>query len=110
MLMLSREEVPTAGGDEWNERELEIAVGAYFALLGAELVGAPLVKREVVSRAATELPARTRGSIEYRFANISFVLQTLDLPWVTGYVPHSHIRADLVGVIEGALQFVQIYS
>src|SRR5438046_9071365 len=95
--------VEPRAGVEWNQKEMRIAVQAYLELLEADLNGIAIVKRKFVEQLRTRLPARSRGSIEYRFGNISSVLQEMGLRWAKGYVPHSHIRAELESVVDEEL-------
>jgi hypothetical protein len=78
---------PTVAGSDWTGVEIDVAVGAYLDLLGEELAGRQPVKADVVRRLTASLPARSRGAIEYKFENVSAVLDEAGLPWVEGYKP-----------------------
>jgi hypothetical protein len=81
-------------GADWAYAEIDVAVASYFAMLRAELAGQPYVKagfnREV--QAAT---GRSRGSVEFKFANISAVLRDIGLPYVPGYQPRGNYQGAL---------------
>jgi Domain of unknown function (DUF3883) len=76
----------------WVAREVEVAVGAYFGMLDHQLAGQPFIKRAVVQATLPLLPGRTRGSLEFMFANISAALDDLELPWIHGYKPRPHYQ------------------
>ena len=71
-------------------------------LLSAELAGQRLVKADLLRELEQALPARTRGSIEYKLANISAVMDESQLPWVEGYKPAPHYQRALVDVARDA--------
>jgi hypothetical protein len=58
-------------GDAWTEFEIEATVAAYADMLRAEIRGEHFSKAEVVRRLHELVPARTAGSIERKFQNIS---------------------------------------
>ena len=97
----SVESTPTAGQD-WTRDEIRIAVDAYMLLLSAELAGQRLVKADLLRDLERDLPARTRGSIEYKLANISAVMDESQLPWVEGYKPAPHYQRALLEVARDA--------
>lgn len=73
-------------GSNWTDGENDLLVADYFAMLGAELSGRPYVK----SRHNADLAAatgRSKGSIEFKYRNVSAVLTKLGLPIVRGYLP-----------------------
>jgi len=86
----------------WADAEIQPAVASYFTMLRAELAGQPYVKadfnREV--RAAT---GRSRGAVEYKFANISAVLRDIGLPFVLGYQPRGNYQSALRSEVERLL-------
>ncbi|MBU8913319.1 MAG: HNH endonuclease [Spirochaetales bacterium] len=88
----------------WTPGELRASVGAYLDMLGREHRGESFVKKEVIRRLLSgPLASRSRGSVEYRFENISSVLHDLGLVWVTGYKPHSNVGANVAGKIREML-------
>jgi len=62
------------------------------------LAGQPYVKAHY-NRIVQAATGRSRGSIEYKFQNISAVLLQLGLPWVAGYAPMENFqRALMLGI------------
>ena len=55
---------------DWTDAENDACVAAYLDLLEAELEGRRLVKSEV-NRKVQEATGRSRGSVEYKFQNVS---------------------------------------
>jgi Domain of unknown function (DUF3883) len=90
-------------GQDWTAEEIALAVERYLQLLRDELAGQHVVKRRVVDGVVRALPARTRGSVEYKFANVSAVLEEEGLPWVLGYKPQHHYQAALREAVLGAV-------
>lgn len=81
--------------DRWTPDEVKAAVRGYLKMLRAEAAGQPAVKRRAVAELLDrELTTRTRGAVERRFQNISYVLDELGLPWIDGYKPLSHVGPD----------------
>ena len=91
--------MPKATGTPWTTHELEAAVATYLGMLQIELAGGKVVKAER-NRALREAIGRSRGSIEYRHQNISWVMVELGLPYVQGYKPASHCPAILYEIVK----------
>lgn len=87
---------------DWSEQEIDLAIDAYLQMLEAELDGRSFVKAEY-NRGVSTATGRTRGSVEFKFANISAVLQDLGLPWVDGYKPRANYQTDLRRAMERRL-------
>jgi hypothetical protein len=77
----------STGRRDWTGDEVGVLLPAYFGLLHADLAGTTTVKRDVTRQLEAQLPGRTRGSIEFKFENVSAVLQEEGLPWTTGFKP-----------------------
>ena len=60
-----------------------------------ELHSTPFRKSEHSRTLREKLDARTKGSVELKHANISSVMQALDLPIVNGYKPYGHSQRAL---------------
>ena len=73
-------------GDVWSDEENSVVVAAYLRLLEAELRGEAMVKARV-NQEVRDLTGRGRGSVEYKFQNISAVLGEIRHPFVAGYKP-----------------------
>jgi len=80
----------------WTEAELEAAVAAYFEMLDHEAAGQPYSKAEI-NRTLRDGPleGRSKGSVEFKFGNISAVLRKAGLPWVAGYKPYPNVQKAL---------------
>jgi hypothetical protein len=64
-------------------------------MLNAEARGEQRVKADVNLALQGLLPARSRGSIEYKLQNVSAVLDELHLPFIDGYKPARNFQSDL---------------
>ncbi|ATE64014.1 HNH endonuclease [Rhizorhabdus dicambivorans] len=76
----------------WSEDEITAAVGAYMEMLAAEqaarAVNKSAVRRELV---AGPLAGRSEGSVDFRMANISAVLDRMGRKWIDGYKPAQNV-------------------
>lgn len=75
----------------WSARENEILVGAAFELREAETQE----RRGVMERLRDALPGRTRGSVNYKLENVSFVTASLGLGKVPGFTGRPHVQSSL---------------
>lgn len=71
-------------------------------MLRAELAGQPYVKA-AANREVQAATGRSRGAVEFKFANISAVLRDIGLPYVLGYQPRGNYQAALRAVVEQTL-------
>ena len=69
-------------GDDWSREEVEATVGDYFAMLRDELAGLPVNKSERNLRLRRLLQNRSKGSVEFKHANISAVLTLHGYPYI----------------------------
>lgn len=83
------------GRRDWSDEENQLIVRDYFSMLLDELRGRPYKKTEHNRALREHLDSRTRGSVELKHANISSVMQALDLPIVNGYKPYGHSQRSL---------------
>jgi hypothetical protein len=84
---------------DWTRDEVELIVADYFAMLAAEHAGRPVNKAER-NRQLQQRIGRSKGSIEFKHANISAVLVELaDLPYIDGYKPRSNYQQLLAQVV-----------
>ena len=90
-------------GDDWTREEVEATVSAYFRMLDMELRGDSINKAEENRNLQKLLPARSRGAIEFKHANISAVLNELGFPSIDGYKPRSNYQDLLREVVEERL-------
>ena len=78
--------------DAWTVTEILVSVKAYLWMLKAETDRYKPVKIRVIDALRIgPLKNRSNGAIEYRFQNISFVLQSLGKNWVNGYKPAKNV-------------------
>ena len=75
--------------------EIDAAVAAYIDMLQKERRGEAYVKAHSVRALGQILPARSPGSIERKFQNISAILDESGLPWIDGYKPLSNYQDEL---------------
>jgi len=95
-----RPEVPPPMSSPWSLDEVELIVADYFAMLRAELSGQPVNKAEHNKQLREQLHGRSKGSVEFKHANISAVLLKLDdLPYIEGYKPRGNYQALLEQVV-----------
>ncbi|MBC4014618.1 DUF3883 domain-containing protein [Siccirubricoccus deserti] len=87
-------------GEDWTPAQVEAVVSAYFAMMRLEAQGSPYTKSSFNEqvRAAT---GRSKGSVEFKFQNLSAVLDSMGLQWIAGYKPRGHGQ---VGAIKDALE------
>lgn len=86
-------------GAPWSDDELDAIVADYFAMLAAEQRGERYVKAEHNATLRRQIK-RSRGSVEYKYQNISAVLLSLGLPWIPGYKPMSRYQQAIIGAID----------
>jgi hypothetical protein len=82
-------------GESWRRWEIDALVAAYFNMLSSEVRGERPVKADVNRGLQTLLPARSRGSIEYKLQNVSAVLDEERLPSIDGYKPARNFQREL---------------
>jgi len=78
-------------GSDWNEAEVQLCVDAYFQHLALELRGGTFVKAEIYRKLSDDT-GRTRKSIEFKFQNISAVLDALGREWMRGLAPLANFQ------------------
>ena len=78
----------------WSDLENDAIVADYMAILSADLSGLPYSKAEH-NRALQQLLGRGRGSIEYKYQNISAMLKGIGEVELPGYKPAFNYQASL---------------
>jgi hypothetical protein len=86
-------------GTHWQSDELDAIVADYFAMLAASLSGEPYVKSSH-SKSLMARIGRTHHSIEFKYQNISAVLDELGLPWIPGYRPKRNYQGAIFDAID----------
>lgn len=87
---------------DWSREEVRTCVAEYFKLLRSEVMGERFVKAQIYRVLATQL-GRTENSIEFKFQNISAVLDVLGHDWLTGLAPLRNYQKLLAQEIEATL-------
>ena len=87
------------GGAGWPDAQIQPTIAAYFTMLRAELAGQPYIKADF-NREVQAATGRSRGAVEFKFANISAVLRDIGLPYVQGYKPRRNIQDALRPEVE----------
>ena len=81
-------------GEDWDADELDAIIADYFVMLGEELAHRPYVKAH--HRAALmQRIGRSAASIEFKHRNISAVLEEINAPRISGYLPAVHRQETL---------------
>jgi hypothetical protein len=86
-------------GTPWTDAELDLIVADYFSMREAEFAGRPYVKARH-NAALRERIQRSRGSVEFKYRNISAVLVELAMTWLPGYVPAANRQNSIVDAVD----------
>lgn len=93
-----------ATGEHWSRLEVEACVAEYLQMLELELNGQKFNKSERVHSLMHKLDGRSKASVEYKFRNISAVMQELGWPTVSGYKALANYQFLLLEVVEAQLK------
>lgn len=93
-------------GDDWSREEVEATVGDYFAMLRDELAGIPINKAKHNERLRRLLQMRSKGSVEFKHANISAVLTLHGYPYIDGYKPRLNFQVLLE---QAVLEYLDVH-
>ncbi|MFP5210289.1 MAG: DUF3883 domain-containing protein [Acidobacteriota bacterium] len=85
-------------GTDWTGDELDLIVADYFAMLADELAGRPYAKAAHNAALRERIP-RSRGSVEFKYQNVSAVLEKLGVRWIPGYKPARHYQGAIAEAI-----------
>ncbi len=88
---------------DWTRAEVEAAVASYFSMLEKALRREPFVKAAYIRELRLRLNNRSKGSVEWKFGNISTVLRRLRVAYLPGYKPASNIQGLLTEVVAAEL-------
>jgi len=78
-------------GTDWTAKECDALIRFYFDLYERHLNGEQFNKRALIQGLmSSQLPGRSRGAVEYKMQNVSYVLVQRGLPYLPGYVPAAH--------------------
>jgi Domain of unknown function (DUF3883) len=89
----------------WSRDEVEATVGDYFNMLRKELAGLQYSKAAHNDR-LRRIVRRSRGSVEFKHANISAVLTLHGYPYIDGYKPRSNFQLLLEQVV---LEYIDVH-
>jgi hypothetical protein len=92
--------------DSWSRDEVEVIVADYFDMLRDELAGLRVNKTEHNERLRRLLRNRSKGSVEFKHANISAVLTLHGNPYIDGYKPRFNFQALLEQVV---LEYLDVH-
>ena len=93
-----------ATGEDWSRVEVEACVADYLQMLTLQLNGQSFNKTERIRALMGRLDGRSKASVEYKFRNISAVMEELGWPPVTGYKSLANYQLLLLEVVESQLQ------
>lgn len=82
----------------WSDSEIEETVKAYFAMLRKERWSESYTKAQYRRYVQTRT-GRSEGAVEYKFQNVSAVLEDHGLPWIAGYKPATNYQKALEPVV-----------
>jgi Domain of unknown function (DUF3883) len=100
------DEVPASNKERaWTRHENELIVADYLQMLTKELAGQKYNKAERARALMPLLNDRSKGSIEFKRANISAVMIELGFPSLQGYKPRSNFQRDgLIDVVTSQVE------
>lgn len=104
-------EATTASNKEraWTRHENELIVADYLEMLLKELAGQKYNKADRARALMPLLNDRSKGSIEFKRANISAVMIELGFPSLQGYKPRANFQRDgLVSVVAEQVEHLPI--
>lgn len=94
--------------NEWSEVELDVCSRTYLWMRDSERRGFKPIKSRINDALRSgPLSTRSKAAVEYRFQNISSVLDELKEPWIAGYKPLKNVGADSAAKI---IAYVKAYA
>ena len=94
-------------GEDWSAEEVQAIVASYFEMLRLETLQSSYKKTEFNAALRQQLKGRSKASVELKHQNISAVLHSLELPFISGYKPRSNVQLLLRKAVQ---QFVLSHS
>lgn len=91
-------------GGDWTEEEVNLIVEDYFQMLELERAGIPYNKAKRLRELQPKLRSRSKGSIEFKRANISAALDELGYGYINGYKPRYNRQTLLILAVDDYLQ------
>jgi len=96
-------------GTDWTEDEVDACVQAYFDHFTMELSGQKFNKTDLY-RQLSNKSGRTPSSVEFKFQNISAVLEAIGLDWMKGLAPARNYQELLAAKVSKHIQRVDSVS
>ncbi len=84
---------------DWSDSENDAIVEDYFNMLHSELKGQPYNKTKHRNILRRQLDDRSKGSVEFKHQNISFILFEMGIPFISGYKPRKNVQSTLSDAI-----------
>lgn len=79
-------------GEDWTDDEIRATVESYFEMFAKQQREEPFVKAEFIRGLVSRVHGRSAKSVEFKFQNISAVLDEMGLPWLQGFKPKSNYQ------------------
>jgi len=92
-----------ATGEDWSRREVESCVADYLHMFALQLNGQRFNKAQRIHALMQQLDGRSKSSVEYKFRNVSAVMEELGWPALTGYKSLPNYQWLLIEVVESQL-------
>lgn len=73
--------------EAWSDHEIRVALDSYFTMMWLETRGVAIVKAEHRHNAMALLSGRSEKSVDFKWCNISAVLDDHGFPWLRGFKP-----------------------
>jgi Domain of unknown function (DUF3883) len=91
-------------GGDWTEEEVNLIVEDYFQMLQLERKGTSFNKAQRLRELQPKLRGRSKGSIEFKRANVSAALVELGYDYIDGYKPRFNRQALLIMAVDAMLK------
>jgi hypothetical protein len=85
-------------GNDWTGDELDLIVADYFSMRADQFAGRSYVKARH-NALLRERIVRSRGSVEFKYENVSAVLVKMGMSWIPGYKPARHYQGAIAEAI-----------
>jgi hypothetical protein len=83
----------------WTDAENKTIVRIYFEMLAEQQAGHEFIKSDYRRNVEKET-GRSKAAVEFKFCNISAILEEKGHPFVQGYVPFPHYQLALKEAVE----------
>jgi len=97
--------------ENWTQEELNASVRAYLQMLSFQEQGKSFVKSKI-NRVLleNELKGRSKGALEYRHQNISYVIARIGKAYLKGYLPAKKVGVNVIDKIVESLEVNGFYT